>query len=286
VNPRHPVYIVSKGRAESGLTAHFLDKIEVPYHLVVEAQEVEAYADHFPAERLLVLDPAFQEAYDTCDDLGASKSRGPGAARNFAWEHSLQAGHAWHWVMDDNIRFFGRLHRNQRIVVGDGTIFHAMETFAMRFRNVGMVGPAYESFTPSRAKAPAFLIGSRIYSCNLIRNSLPWRWRGRYNEDTDLSLRLLKHGWATVQFNAFIQKKVATQIMDGGCNDDFYKLEGTLPKSQMLVRLHPDVTKLVWRFGRWHHHVDYSQWRGMGLVKDESFTEETDYRLVLIGGEL
>jgi len=283
MRPRWPVYIVSKGRALNALTPRALERLGVPYWLVVEQQEVEAYADHFPAERILVLDPAYLEGYDTCDRLGASKSKGPGAARNFAWEHSLSQGADWHWVMDDNIRFFARLHRNQRVVVGDGTCFHAMETFAMRYRNVGIAGPAYESFSPSRAKTPPYLVGSRIYSCNLIRNALPLRWRGRYNEDTDLSLRALKTGWATVQFLTFIQKKVATQVMDGGNTDDFYKLEGTRPKSEMLVRLHPDVARLVWRFNRWHHHVDYSQWRKLPLIPDPAFTEQPDYKLALVG---
>src|SRR5215831_7223167 len=255
MEPRWPIYIVSKGRAHNCNTPDTLTKLGVPWWLVVEADQVEAYADRFGAERILVLPESYLEGYDTCDELGSTKSKGPGAARNFAWEHSLQAGAEWHWVMDDNIRFFARLHRNQRVALGDGTGLHAMETFAMRWRNVAIAGPAYEFMTPSRQKAPPYLVGTRIYSCNLIRNSLPLRWRGRYNEDTDLSLRALKAGWATVQFNAFIQKKVVTQAMDGGCNDDFYKLEGTRPKSEMLVRLHPDVARLVWRFGRWHHHV-------------------------------
>ena len=25
----------------------------------------------------------------------------------------------------------------------------------------------------------------------------------------------------------------------------------------MIVDLHPDVAKVVWRFNRWHHHIDY-----------------------------
>ena len=43
--------------------------------------------------------------------------------------------------------------------------------------------------------------------------------------------------------------------------------EGTLPKSQMLVRLHPDVARLTWKFGRWHHQVDYGPFRANKLVR-------------------
>jgi hypothetical protein len=103
------------------------------------------------------------------------------------------------------------------------------------------------------------MINTRIYSCNLIRNDIKHRWRGRYNEDTDLSLMMLKDGWCTIQFNAFLQGKAGTQTVKGGNDADFYKDEGTLPKSQMQVKLHPDVSRLVFKFKRWHHHVDYSR---------------------------
>ena len=43
-----------------------------------------------------------------------NKITGAGAARNFAWDHSIKNGHDWHWVMDDNIRHFYRLNRNKR----------------------------------------------------------------------------------------------------------------------------------------------------------------------------
>lgn len=280
MNPRYPVLIPSKSRAETATTPRFLDAIGVPYRLVVEADQHDAYAAHFPAEKLLVLDPEYQRTYDTFDDLGDSKSKGPGPARNFIWETTIAEGAPWHWVMDDNIKLFARLHRNQRIPVGDGTIFHAMETFVRRYRNVGQAGPQYWMFAPSRSKLPPFVTGTRIYSCNLIRNDLPFRWRGRYNEDTDLSLRMLKAGWATVQFNAFLQYKLPNQTLGGGNTEAFYDSEGTLPKSRMQVAMHPDVSSLSWKFGRWHHEVDYSRWRGMALVRDpDAPPENFDYRM-------
>ena len=35
----------------------------------------------------------------------------------------------------------------------------------------------------------------------------------------------------------------------------------------MQVRLHPDVSKLKWRFGRIHHYVDYSGFKKNKLIK-------------------
>ncbi len=264
MNPRHPVYIVSKGRwrREARLTSRYLHDMGVPHYIVVEASELEAYAAEVDSSAtLLVLDPRYQAEYETCDELGDSKSRGPGPARNYAWEHSISIGATWHWVMDDNLRGFYRLNRNFKVPVTDGTILAAMEDFAERYSNVLMAGPNYFAFIARKSVMPPFVPNTRIYSCNLIRNDAPYRWRGRYNEDTDLSLRMLKDGYCTILFNAFLAFKVPTQSIRGGNTDAFYRDEGTLPKSRMLVELHPDVTKLVWRFGRPHHLVDYRPFR-------------------------
>lgn len=266
--PRFPVYIPSKSRAKIATTPHVLDELGVPFRLVVEDSQHDEYAAQFGEHRLLVLPDRYRVAYDTCiPDFDETKSKGSGPARNFIWEHSIEEGHAWHWTMDDNIQLFARLHRNERVPVGDGMIFAAMEEFVLRYRNVAMAGPDYWMFAPSRSAARPFTLNTRIFSCNLIRNDLPLRWRARYNEDLDLSLRVLKAGWCTVLFKAFLQYKTTTQVMPGGNTEAFYAEEGTSPKSEMIVRLHPDVCRLAYRFGRAHHVADFSPWKDRRLVR-------------------
>lgn len=244
------------------MTSKALEAMGTPYFIVVEEQERDAYATVINPAKILVLDRKYQDDYDTCDDLGYSKSKGPGAARNFAWDHSIAGGHAWHWVMDDNIKSFRRYHHNFKYRMGDGTCFRVMEDFVDRYENVAMAGPTYIAFVARKQDCfPPFILNTRIYSCNLIRNDVPFRWRGRYNEDTDLSLRMLKAGWCTIQFYAFLQEKMATQTVKGGNHEDFYSKEGTYPKSKMQVDLHPDVSKMVMRYGRCHHLVDYTPFK-------------------------
>lgn len=284
MNPKFPLYIVSKGRSESRLTAKTLERLQVPYFIVIEEQEYVQYSAVIDKEKILVLDKKYQREYDTFDELGLTKSVGPGAARNFVWDHSIAGGYPWHWVMDDNIRAFYRLHKNKRLRVGDGTIFRCMEDFVLRYENVAMAGPNYYMFAPDRQKCPPFITNTRIYSCNLIRNDSPFRWRGRYNEDTDLSLRMLKAGWCTIQFNAFLQNKVATQKIKGGNTAEFYAQEGTYNKSRMQVEMHPDVSRMVFKFGRVHHHVDYSRFKSLRLRlrSDIQITDGADnYGMVL-----
>lgn len=266
--PRFPIYIPSKSRwqHERRLTSRALERMNVPYRLVVEPQEYDSYVEAVgDASKVLVLDMRYKERYELCDDLGLSMSTGSGPARNFIWDHAVSEGHAWHWIMDDNIRHFSRLNRNIKAVFADGSCFWWMETFLLRFSNVAMGGPNYEMFLPRKTvKRHPFTPNTRIYSCNCIRCDVPFRWRARFNEDTDLSLRMLKAGWCTVLFNAFLQCKMWTQAVKGGNTDTIYQ-NGTLAKSEMIARLHPDVARVVWKFNRWHHEVDYGPFAGLKL---------------------
>lgn len=257
-----PIYVVSKGRADCQRTSDFLAAMGRKHFVVVEPQEVKAYrANLRPEATVLELDLSYKERYDTCDDRGLTASTGPGPARNFAWDNAQAAGYAWHWVMDDNINGFYRFNRNLKVPCQSAAIFDAMQDFCERFEDVVMAGPQYFMFLPRKSKHPPFIFNTRIYSCNLIRCDAPFRWRARYNEDTDLSLRMLKAGFSTIQFNAFLQYKMATQALKGGNTGEFYAKEGTWLKSKMLEDLHPDVARVADRFSRIHHVVDYSSFQ-------------------------
>lgn len=261
-----PIYIVSKGRWKSRVTMRALDRVGVNYYVVVEESEFDDYSSVIDPKKLLILPQTYLDEYDTFDDLGDSVSKGPGSARNFAWQHSIDNGFSYHWVMDDNLEEFYRLTDNMIIPVRTGAIFKASEDFVQRYENVYIAGLNYNSFCKSTDKVPPYVANTRIYSCLLIRNDIPYRWRGRYNEDTDICLRVLKDGFCTVQFNAFLCGKVTTQRMRGGNSKEFYDNEGTVNKSDMLKEMHPDVTKIVHKFGRYHHFVDYIPFKKNQLI--------------------
>jgi hypothetical protein len=265
--PNFPVYIVSKGRADNGLTTRALQEMGVPHYIVVEAQELEFYKSGRCFGELIVLPQSYKNEYELCDEHGFSKSTGPGPARNFCIDHSKTNGFSRHWVMDDNIDAFHYLNKNEKFEVRTGATLLAAEDFVCRYSNVPVSGLNYYSFCKKTDKVPPYVLNTRIYSCLLIDNNSGYRWRARYNEDTDLSLRVLKDGLCTIQFNAFLCGKITTQRMRGGNSADFYDEEGTLPKSQMLADLHPDVAKVVFKFNRWHHHVDYTPFKENRLIK-------------------
>ncbi len=282
MNPINPLYVVSHKRADSRITMRALTKMGVPYKVVIEPSQYDDYAKVFPKEQLLVVPDKYHDEYDTCDHLGMTKSQGPGPARNYAWDHSIAQGFKWHWVMDDNINEFYYLNRNNIYIAKDGTLFRLMEDFCDRYENVTMAGPQYKMFVPRKSKHPPFTVNTRIYSCNLIRNDAPFRWRGRYNEDTDLSLRMLKAGYCTIVFYAYLQNKLTTQSIVGGNTDEFYAVEGTFNKSKMQVDLHPDVSRMVWKYNRWHHYVDYKRFKAnkLKLRDDVIIPKKTPYKIV------
>jgi hypothetical protein len=258
-DPRYPVYIISKGRWESRLTSKALESMAVPYRIVVEPPEYDRYAAVIDPRKVLAL---------PFSNLG----QGSIPARNWVWEHSISEGHARHWILDDNIRYFHRFHQNRRYVMRSGATFRAAEDVVDRYENVSMAGMQYEKFVPVKAKhAQPFAINTRVYSCILLDNATPFRWRGRYNEDTDLSLRILKAGYCTVLFYAFLAEKAATMTMRGGNTDELYKradgFDGRLEMAKSLQRQHPDVVKITRKWGRWQHHVDYRPFKGNRLVR-------------------
>jgi hypothetical protein len=134
MNPKYPIYIISKGRWETRYTSKELEKLKVPYHIVIEPQELEEYSKVIDKEKILVL---------PFSNLG----QGSIPARNWVWEHSISIGAKRHWIIDDNIRQFERCINGQRILVTDGTIFKLAEDFVDRYENIKMAGFQYHTFT-------------------------------------------------------------------------------------------------------------------------------------------
>ena len=284
LNPRFPVYIVSKGRFVTNSTSKTLTEMNVPFYLICEKDEFQKYCKILDRKKLLILPQKYKKEYDTFWKDNDPRT-GPGPARNFAWQHSIDNGYEWHWVLDDNIWSYERFNNNMKINCTDGTPFYVVEDFVLRYKNIGQAGFNYANFCHSNEITPPIILNTRIYSSLLIKNNLPFRWRGRYNEDTDLSLRILKSGLCTVQFNAFLQGKKGTQKQSGGNTKEFYEKEGTKKKSQMLADMHPDVAKVVWKFNRWHHHVNYKKFKNNKLLRKSNVflkDEINNYGLIKI----
>lgn len=255
MNPKYPVYIISKGRWQKRQTVKAMELMNVPYKIVIEPQEYENYSKYINPNNILTL---------PFSNLG----QGSIPARNWVWEHAINTGSKRHWILDDNMDSFYRLNRNMKLICTTGVIFRAAEDFVDRYENIAIAGFQYNSFVFKDAIVPPYRLNTRIYSCILLNNDIPYRWRGKYNEDTDLSLRVLKDKWVTMLFNAFLVNKETTMRAKGGNTDTIYNTgDNRREFAESLKRQHPDCVEVKWKFGRWHHQVDYSAFKKNKLIK-------------------
>jgi hypothetical protein len=205
------------------------------------------------------------------------------------WDHSIKNNDKRHWIVDDNLEGFHRLNFNMKPKVTDGTIFRCCEDFTERYKNVPLSGMNYYNFCKNTDRVPPYYLNTRIYSCILIQNDLHQKWRGKYNEDTDLSLRVLKDGNCTILFNAFLCGKVTTMRMKGGNTGEVYEdTDNRREFAESLQKQHPDVATVSWKFGRWHHHVNYKPFKKNRLILREGLVvpqKINNYGMVLKNGK-
>jgi hypothetical protein len=283
IKNKYPIYIISKGRWEKRLTQRYLEWSGLDYLIVVEPSEYEEYAKVIPNEKIL-----------KCPEDFSKRGEGGIPVRNFVWRHSIEQGAKRHWILDDNIVSYKRCCESERTLVKGGVAFRAIEDFVDRFTNIKMCGHNYTMFAiTSNTKLKPIVYNSRCYSSILLSNDLitdgllEEGWRGRYNEDTDLSLRILKAGFPTALFNCFAAEKLKTLTQKGGNTDTIYAVENALLlKAQSLVEQHKDCAEITERFGRTHHYVNYKQFKKMKPnykdgVRDELTEEPYNYMMSL-----
>ncbi len=261
MNPKYPIFIPTKGRFDSRLTVKALEKLKVSFYVVIEPHEYKKYKTILNPKNILVLPWSKPES-----------STELVKARCWIKEYSISIGAERHWQLDDNIYNFYRLNYNLKTPVGSGTIFRVAEDFVDRYENIAIAGFNYFMFASRKTCMPPFYLNTRVYSCSLINNSIPHIWRDIYNDDTDICLRVLKDGWCTVLFNAFLCEKAQTMTIKGGNTNIYQKdtvIDGRLLMAESLVRQHPDVVRVSWKWGRYQHHVDYSRFKRNKLIQKE-----------------
>jgi hypothetical protein len=269
---KYPIYVPTKGRFDTRKTVKALLQLGADFRVVIEPQEVDLYRTILDDRQILVL--PFSKPNDHSQLVNT---------RNWIKDHSISEGHKRHWQLDDNVKAFYRMNNNRRNKVLSPVIFRCVEDFVDRYENVAMAGMNYMNYAIPDGRPPYFL-NSRVYSMSLVNNELPYKWRGVYNDDTDICLRMLKDGYCTINFNAFSGDKDATMVTKGG-NTPIYTT-GDLRSAfvDSLIEQHPDVVKKVWRFDRWHHEVNYKPFERNRLILRPDIIipqEPNEYGMVL-----
>ena len=243
--PRYPVFIPSKGRAQTAKTMDFLEADGVDFTIVVEPPDADAYHARFDSyQHATILETPFQ-------NLG----QGAVPVRNFIRDYSQAQGHAFHWQLDDNIRRTRRrILQGRRIPVNSAVVMAVAEDFTDRYENLALTGIEYCMFMPKGQSPAPLILNTRIYSFWLFRNDIPYRWRGRYNDDTDMCLQALSGGWCTALIRTFCCDKMQTMTISGGMTST-YTGDGRLKMARSLERVWPGVVDTYRKFQRPQHHI-------------------------------
>lgn len=259
--PKYPIYIPTKGRFNSRKTVKALTDMSVFYRVVIEKHEYRLYSRILDDSQILIL------PYSMPNDSSQLVT-----TRNWIKAHSINEGHKRHWQFDDNIKAFYRMNNNKRYKVSTGSIFKCVEDFTDRYKNIAMAGLNYMNYAIPDGRPPYFL-NSRVYSMSLVNNELPYLWRGIFNDDTDICLRMLKDGYCTINFNAFSGDKDATMTTKGGNTPIYTTGDLRCNFVDSLIDQHPNHVKKVWRFGRWHHQVNYKPFKKNKLIRVDNYDE-------------
>jgi len=275
-----PIYIPSYKRYETLYTVKALENLGISnYKVIIRPTENEEknYIEHMTKlginnieDKLLVMrEEDIQEEIKN----GNNNSIIP---RKIAWNDAIKLGYSSHWCIDDNIKGFSRRIKGNKIKFTKTAYpLRFVEEMMKRYPNVMQGALQYEHLCPAAGNRSLVILNSRSYSCILNRHftekqnkEIGGNWRGSYNEDTDLSLRILKAGYPTMTFQNILCNKQATSSVKGGNNVIAYTKDGFLKKAEELYNNHKDVCKIIKKYNRIHHQVDYSSFKKIRLEEN------------------
>lgn len=281
----YPIFVISYNRAKNHITSRKLADFGVHHYLILHKEQIQEYKKHFSSQmerytHILEFDDSYKLKYETCDNIPHSvKNAGSGAERNFAWDYSIKLGAKAHWLMDDNMnfRYIAGINKEnnsyvRRVCTGEKfrELFHKAEIFFNKYENLLMIELAQNDFTIGINKK-CYRLNTRCFSCNLISNIMPIRWRGRYNEDVILSFDIMTAGYCIASYiGGVLKAKESTRCARGGnhatneldknslYDDSVQYRNSSIDKTNLLLQVYPKYFKKVIKYGRVHHTYNKS----------------------------
>ncbi len=266
-NKLNTIYIISKGRPRCR-TAATLNTIKYPGEWFIVCgnndDTIPQYEKNWGKEKILVFD-WYEEVKesDLLDNFGVEKmSSGAVPVRNATRKIAEKRGELRHWQFDDDYTGFYLVNKdmkkNHRII--DGTEFeyelNRLAAFAheAKLANIGFC-LGHEAF-PSSAK----VVSKRVFNAHNMPTDekLFMKWRGRMNDDLINAIDVFHTGKVEMSFKHLSLILAPTQSEKGG-NSDIYEQSGTVRKTAYAVLVEPKATKLLIKFGRYHHSVNWKE---------------------------
>ncbi len=278
----YPIFVISYNRAKTHTTAKWLAKYGVDHYMVIHKEQLADYKKYQTPEMqkhttFLEFDDSYKLKYETCDNVPHRvQNAGSGAERNFAWDYSIKLGAKAHWLMDDNMAFMHIVGVNPKGIYVRKRCekedfvskFHKAEHFFNKYENLLLLELTQNDFCINSTKL-TYALNTRCFSCNLIYNDMPLRWRGRYNEDVILSTDVMVAGYCIASYHGgVLKKKQSTRNASGGNHavkagdanslyqDGFDYRNSSLKKTNLLITVYPKFYRKVVKYGRIHHEYN------------------------------
>lgn len=286
------IYVPSYGRSHQILssgTVGMLQEFNVEnWYVAIDPSQYEAYSKVIEKKHIIIRDISFRD--ESVTDITTSLAspnytHGTAGIYNFLLSFSRSLGEAKYWTMDDDIVGIAMkakkgdenmkaddvydkndFYRCSKIVEDYGfdykKFMKSLEDTSDKARNPGFV--ALEKFGLVFALPIYWKLGTRAYSYYLTDNSSQINHIGALNNDVTTSIEVSKRGFVNMLFEGICYNSLPTQA--GGGLTEQYKRWGTLEKSKRLVKVSPQCAKIVDRYSRVHHSVDYNAYNKQRLV--------------------
>lgn len=233
---------------------------DIHFYVVVEKEDFEEYLVNNPMigdARFLIL---------------PKSNQGIAYARNFCKDHATEAGHSYHWQMDDNLKRFKKRVAGKNMIKSPFVVLEEAEEYVFKHRNIGIAGLKHACFAFSAREDLG--INQQIYTCMLINNMIDKRWRNDCVEDTDYSMQILTAGYCTVLFNRLVMDKATTMSQSGGNTEISYSGDGRLKRAEGLMKNWPNIFKLKKDgSGRINPARIWKSFKQRPILKDASVTD-------------
>jgi len=247
---KYPIFILSYRRPDEQKTHAYLDWIGLPYQVVIEPEDLEDYALYIDRSKLVVMPPSWKAKQLAMGNGGGIP------ARNYILQLAHEMGAERHWVLDDNIHNYVRSEGSKRLTMKCNP-FRPVEDFVDRYSNIAIAGHNYKNFCVDTTRVKPIRWNTRIFS-SILRRTDDEQWEGVYNEDLDLSIRYLKKGLVSAEFQTLLQDKTTTGRSKGGNTDTIYKVgdeehkalwDAKLAKAMAIKEKHSDLPiEVVYQF--------------------------------------
>ena len=263
------IYIISKGRPQCQ-TAVTLTKINYPGQWFIVCgnndETLPEYKKKWGEDRVLVFDWYQQiKETDTLDNFGFdSMPSGAVPVRNATIDISRSRGERRHWQFDDDYNGFSLTNANlikKKRLEGEELQWW-MCRIAKFADNCGLPNCGFSLGTIESAPDNAKKLGTRVFNAhNQSSTGLATRWRSRLNDDLMNAIETHRLGQKTEYSFHFLALTMPPSQQEAGGLSDIYRDEGTVRKSAYPILLAPNAAKLVIKFGRYHHAVNWKKIR-------------------------